>query len=194
MATGITNLPTDHPRLRGGNLTAWRHAFPREGSSPLARGKLRRVMGPAGAIRIIPACAGETPSWGSSSCSPRDHPRLRGGNDDLWTTVGEPVGSSPLARGKHDRDLRGGCEGRIIPACAGETFRRAPRRLSTGDHPRLRGGNGSRYLPALTEKGSSPLARGKLVLHPRELHQLGIIPACAGETLGDRWSPNGVVT
>ena len=96
------------------------------------------------------------------------------------------LGSSPLARGLrrdggYDQHDRG-----IIPARAGFTgsWRRGAR--SGPDHPRSRGvypGITNAQLHAL---GSSPLARGLLVLSRDESGEPGIIPARAGFTTSCR--------
>ena len=91
-------------------------------------------------------------------------------------------GSSPLARGLH-------CKGsghlrslRIIPARAGFTLLIVVMHRWGKDHPRSRGVYGVRHRPKLTDRGSSPLARG---LPPRSRFRgrgRGIIPARAGFT------------
>ena len=49
-----------------------------EGSSPHARGALYQADAENEHRGIIPACAGSTPSRGTTLADPRDHPRMRG--------------------------------------------------------------------------------------------------------------------
>ena len=112
------------------------------GSSPLARGLLRRASPCGGARRIIPARAGFTASSGS--------------------TTGIRAGSSPLARGLLLADPRGDRAWGIIPARAGFTMRRATSPTSAKDHPRSRGVYRSGRGASRGGWGSSPLARGLL--------------------------------
>ena len=152
------------------------------GSSPLARGLLRRRRRIARHVRIIPARAGFTSIVDRGSISTRDHPRSRGvyrgvGGQELHVN-----GSSPLARGLPPRRYLSRTATGIIPARAGFTrftSRAGPR---AADHPRSRGVYIVRPESVNADDGSSPLARG---LHgdptdcPRDLR---IIPARAGFT------------
>ena len=94
---------------------------------------------------------------------------------DLW-------GSSPLSRGI--RPLLWGrvFAGRIIPALAGNTHARHPRRHPHQDHPRSRGEYMVANLLEQQNEGSSPLSRGipdrTGVWRPLPR----IIPALAGNT------------
>ena len=152
----------DHPRSRGVYQCIPCGSGDGRGSSPLARGLLRLVIGLTRNRGIIPARAGFT--------ALRADIALR------------PTGSSPLARG-----LPSACPGRsrgcrIIPARAGFTQVSLSRALDLGDHPRSRGvycrpGRWRRW-----RRGSSPLARGlpPYPIPPRT--HARIIPARAGFT------------
>ena len=111
-----------------------------------------------------------------SSPHAREHPRHR-------VTRHRIMGSSPHARGtlgifEYFELLIG-----IIPACAGNTLccscRLPPRR----DHPRMRGEHGRGKAKERARSGSSPHARGTLVLYILCQPKMGIIPACAGNTV-----------
>ena len=153
-----------------------------KGSSPLARGLHRGLVGEITDWRIIPARAGFTPVPVRGRTRVPDHPRSRGVYwvDDYLREA--DLGSSPLARGlpraADGQELLAG----IIPARAG--FTRASGRLPPEyrDHPRSRGvyiGASARRRPRV---GSSPLARG-LPAHGGDLIGAGgIIPARAGFT------------
>ena len=172
----------DHPRSRGvypgygGDLDL------DVGSSPLARGLHGHRPQRSHHHRIIPARAGFTCRGHAASPPSADHPRSRG-------VYGEPVveadlgpGSSPLARGlPRPRRVREGPVG-IIPARAGFTNPRHRTQRHHRDHPRSRGVYGKRAWAAITDAGSSPLARGLPVI--QGLHETvdRIIPARAGFT------------
>ena len=186
MRTNALHAARDHPRLRGehARVPFWVATCP--GSSPLARGTLRRGRIHRRYAGIIPACAGNTRMRICSSSTSRDHPRLRGEHDDLPFLVLNDVGSSPLARGTHIQQRTGGQQGGIIPACAGNTVPHGTAWNGDRDHPRLRGEHGSIASYAIQPTGSSPLARG--THHARQRargrgpRRHGIIPACAGNT------------
>ena len=152
----------DHPRSRGVYrrrifLSSWAR-----GSSPLARGLrsgARCVDGEAG---IIPARAGFTRAESLRRARSRDHPRSRGVYIISITMVPESA--------------------RIIPARAGFTAPEDRRSVPLRDHPRSRGVYPIRDRLDLCHEGSSPLARGLLIINPRLRGQVGIIPARAGFT------------
>ena len=114
--------PAAHPRSRGehmrwpGAVTQWR------GSSPLARGALRRDPRPPLGDRLIPARAGSTACTRSRRTPTAAHPRSRGEHLMIDFTAEVAMGSSPLARGAQHllrlvrRDLG------LIPARAGSTL------------------------------------------------------------------------
>ena len=101
-----------------------------------------------------------------------------------WRRLGNR-GSSPHARGTP----RGRLESRgpvgIIPACAGNTRWASgiPRRCR--DHPRMRGEHKFEACVRIGVEGSSPHARGTRPPVRVSIRPLGIIPACAGNTV--RW-------
>ena len=98
----------------------------------------------------------------------------------------EGGGSSPRVRGK----LRSACEGNefrgLIPACAGKTWCGGFALKLQWAHPRVCGENSRSKLVSASRSGSSPRVRGKLVGGCCALDCLGLIPACAGKTPGDR--------
>ena len=93
-----------------------------------------------------------------------------------------PTGSSPLARGLPSEMVRHTEQWRIIPARAGFTRGNDVLRGQRRDHPRSRGV----YEPVVPRMkalpGSSPLARGLLVLSVVSRLSGRIIPARAGFT------------
>ena len=94
----------------------------------------------------------------------------------------EPVGSSPLTRGKLSNGLRSPSRPRLIPAHAGKTRGSVISRASTPAHPRSRGENASLDAHSSEPTGSSPLTRGKPVTKARAVEFSGLIPAHAGKT------------
>ena len=52
-------------------------------------------------------------------------------------------------------------------------------------HPRVCGENTGEELDQILDLGSSPRVRGKLEASGSQLHEFGLIPACAGKTLND---------
>ena len=172
----------DHPRSRGVYLEQLAPVIVALGSSPLARGLLRRGQNTLLCVRIIPARAGFTCAARRTSSERWDHPRSRGVYPTIGTRRIEDAGSSPLARGlPRPCSLMTDPE-RIIPARAGFTRGRHRKDGHPPDHPRSRGVYpGLRGEPG-SSQGSSPLARGLLVEGVGDGGEPGIIPARAGFT------------
>jgi len=172
----------DHPRSRGvyGDYATSSHYT--GGSSPLARGLLRRAPSFAVTRRIIPARAGFTFPLTTTSTCPTDHPRSRGVYDEHGDGLVGDTGSSPLARGLLGAAVPPLPGVRIIPARAGFTLASSGRYLSDPDHPRSRGVYQYGTVATRTGWGSSPLARGLRGPWGRSGGLLGIIPARAGFT------------
>ena len=172
----------DHPRSRGVYSLPASPAPPIRGSSPLARGLLCRSARPVSPGRIIPARAGFTSPAGRSAHPAGDHPRSRGVYESTWLTMWRVSGSSPLARGLHD--MAGALPGKwgIIPARAGFTWARPCTTSGPRDHPRSRGVYDPVTCAYQRPYGSSPLARGLLVVLLQDSQDFRIIPARAGFT------------
>ena len=197
-----------HPRSRGENGSAFVMPVISVGSSPLTRGKLVLVPGPAREVRLIPAHAGKTCSaWSLSRCRPA-HPRSRGENRERRPDRLIVDGSSPLTRGKLWRDPPPRRDRRLIPAHAGKTLSDSARDLLKPAHPRSRGengrfrrvragrfgsspltrGNGIGVAVAAYWGGSSPLTRGKRDRRCQAVGQFRLIPAHAGKTWGQQYA------
>ena len=162
----------------------------RAGSSPLARGLRRGRRAWTSRAGIIPARAGFTHGpllrvshhgdhprsrgvyvavHDSVLAHEMDHPRSRGvyrGSTSLLTPL---LGSSPLARGLRVPLGRAAEHVRIIPARAGFTTAAACPRRASWDHPRSRGVYHSHAPASSRAGGSSPLARGLLLVGPSPL-------------------------
>ena len=133
------------------------------GSSPLTRGKLRNVWRAVLRNGLIPAHAGKTRRRGPRRNDGRAHPRSRGENAPIATTIRPIGGSSPLTRGK----LRS----------------RSATPWGWPAHPRSRGENNAKVAHIAVLAGSSPLTRGKRDARAEFLVGSGLIPAHAGKTM-----------
>ena len=173
-----------HPRVCGENETGEDLTTDFEGSSPRVRGKPAPGTASDGRPRLIPACAGKTPSKRPPSGRSGAHPRVCGEN---WENVLVPMwvgGSSPRVRGKR-RDHRGDARaGGLIPACAGKTQWRRGRSRRRRAHPRVCGENHRVWFHTSCQGGSSPRVRGKQKNHESHAGRGRLIPACAGKTPG----------
>ena len=158
-----------HPRSRGEHPEKRLPKSPRSGSSPLARGTLRRDHRCALRHRFIPARAGNTVMMTEMGRINAVHPRSRGEHRARWSAIWLLSGSSPLARG-------------TPPA----TRTRGP---SSTVHPRSRGEHVERSWRSLWTRGSSPLARGTLPPGEQARRGARFIPARAGNTerIADSW-------
>ena len=172
----------DHPRLRGEQKIFFARFLPAKGSPPLARGTVHIQTRTTTSCRITPACAGNSVYLLSIMCCKRDHPRLRG--EQLATTVGAQhiLGSPPLARGTEGGAQMRPPQGRITPACAGNSRPFSPRNWGSRDHPRLRGEQAVKNVSVARMVGSPPLARGTEELKAKAEELGRITPACAGNS------------
>ena len=175
-------LATAHPRSRGEHEMAEMLMPDPYGSSPLARGTPHADGAPGGALRLIPARAGNTPPSPACTIILAAHPRSRGEHQSWRPPPAQTRGSSPLARGTHQ-----GCDGcsssrRLIPARAGNTggIKNECNRYSA--HPRSRGEHMYAGHPPVVWAGSSPLARGTRKAGGQGLLHHRLIPARAGNT------------
>ena len=155
------------------------------GSSPRGRGKLCSVSRQAHAMRLIPARAGKTDSHLCSHFLLWAHPRAGGENRYPRINGDKAGGSSPRGRGKPPFVGFGMRSSRLIPARAGKTdARTAP--YGGGAHPRAGGENFALVVPIVLAGGSSPRGRGKQRGSRLGGDELGLIPARAGKTDGQR--------
>ena len=172
----------DHPRVCGEHLRAKLHDLRDLGSSPRVRGTHAGYSLGFTDTGIIPACAGNTIRISGRVFLGRDHPRVCGEHAITQPPSRRLWGSSPRVRGTlvpaDSRFRRTG----IIPACAGNT---PPCRTSFRlgrDHPRVCGEHVGMNSTAKASVGSSPRVRGTLFRHTSLGRDVGIIPACAGNT------------
>ena len=172
----------DHPRVCGEHVVPNGYDLGKPGSSPRMRGTRDTPECGIAGTGIIPAYAGNTMVWRSTSTSIRDHPRVCGEHLTLLKHVLHGEGSSPRMRGtpgfpRHRHTWRG-----IIPAYAGNTLPRWHTHSVIWDHPRVCGEHPLGAVNAVGGAGSSPRMRGTPQSRNRRDHPPGIIPAYAGNT------------
>ena len=136
-----------------------------------------------GVQRSIPACAGEP--W-TGPCRPAQlevYPRVCGGTCWMRGRDWARGGLSPRVRGNPLSQIRDGQRGGSIPACAGEPTGRSQTVPTTRVYPRVCGGTYGLHAVALMMPGLSPRVRGNLADLLQRCHNVGSIPACAGEPI-----------
>ena len=155
-----------HPRSRGENADVVNLYRIPTGSSPLTRGKPRKIGIWGSPTGLIPAHAGKTGTLRPRARMETAHPRSRGENAEVVSLYRIFVGSSPLTRGKRRPGQRSCVEVRLIPAHAGKT--------------------GALGVLGEVDRGSSPLTRGKPKRFRALQHSRRLIPAHAGKTVRGR--------
>ena len=133
---------------------------------------------------LIPAHAGKTTTPAVLRPAAFAHPRSRGENQARRACLRRVRGSSPLTRGKPERESYGLFSSWLIPAHAGKTRLTPYRSIGPRAHPRSRGENEHRPHMVGRALGSSPLTRGKLPAGRGDRLKRGLIPAHAGKTTG----------
>ena len=171
-----------HPRVRGEHATSACTAGRVPGSSPRARGTLRVHVDFHGLLRFIPACAGNTFNMEGCNVHRTVHPRVRGEHRGNLYIPPRKDGSSPRARGTPVAFQTRLFVGRFIPACAGNTLLLGLLVGAAPVHPRVRGEHGQDDPPETLGDGSSPRARGTLLVDLDLGAGVRFIPACAGNT------------
>ena len=137
-------------------------------------------------MRIIPAFAGNTIHWSLEWIDGEDHPRIRGEHAAFKLSLYTPIGSSPHSRGTLFTGVWSGLTGRIIPAFAGNTVVIRILTSPAGDHPRIRGEHPKKVASILSCQGSSPHSRGTPSPRTTISGFSRIIPAFAGNTVGNQ--------
>ena len=152
------------------------------GSPPHVRGKLPNAGTYPSEPGITPACAGKTPWVFGSTWLVKDHPRMCGENRLVLELRRLALGSPPHVRGKLDKIGAINFNSGITPACAGKTWWECRCASFYGDHPRMCGENVILKTKSLTNPGSPPHVRGKLLWRVLCNGSPRITPACAGKT------------
>ena len=177
-----------HPRVCGENFSFHTQIITQQGSSPRVRGKRQGQLQRPSWSGLIPACAGKTRQEEQRVLEIRAHPRVCGENGGARRVVDCGEGSSPRVRGKPTSVPMRPKTPRLIPACAGKTVSSSARLSRRRAHPRVCGENFEDGQPASHVAGSSPRVRGKPGFADLQPHQAGLIPACAGKTMGAHFS------
>ena len=173
---------TEHPRSRGENGTVSVAAGGSDGTSPLTRGKRRASTARPICTGNIPAHAGKTLALACRPLDVTEHPRSRGENAENTVTVPSVGGTSPLTRGKLERQQHSAEQIRNIPAHAGKTHPHPDTQQRHQEHPRSRGENTLANPAFMDKRGTSPLTRGKRRSRASSGVTVRNIPAHAGKT------------
>ena len=109
-----------YPRVCGGTLRGLENDFRAVGLSPRVRGNRPVPLRRPGAVRSIPACAGEPRAERLERTLDEVYPRVCGGTSTVSTIQRGLWGLSPRVRGNPANAAHGVNGMRSIPACAGE--------------------------------------------------------------------------
>ena len=170
-----------YPRACGGTTSRLAIIMARSGLSPRVRGNHLPVGDHHGAVRSIPARAGEPPPGWRSSWRGPVYPRACGGTRNLLRRSRRWLGLSPRVRGNRPgHRLRRHRHG-SIPARAGEPVVLQPRPDHGWVYPRACGGTPMIRCHPTSVRGLSPRVRGNRPHRPRAQLRQGSIPARAGE-------------
>ena len=175
-----------HPRRCGADLHEQLRIGLTEGSSPQVRGRLRQGAVVALALGLIPAGAGQTIQTCGSVILREAHPRRCGADGRKWLTSKRRRGSSPQVRGRLGRFRHQTHRNGLIPAGAGQTLRNHLCHRQVLAHPRRCGADALRVYSPGQVVGSSPQVRGRHLATFDDTQGAGLIPAGAGQTLGDQ--------
>ena len=174
----------DHPRMCGEHNRGSSFGQSHKGSSPHVRGARQACDDALQESGIIPACAGSTTVGKTKLLFIWDHPRMCGEHELGDFAAFLDQGSSPHVRGALRQTQRQGQRPGIIPACAGSTPTATRPSREPRDHPRMCGEHLPDVSLAVPLPGSSPHVRGARPCLPLVAEPCGIIPACAGSTVG----------
>ena len=149
-----------HPRAcgeQGNYITMDADKF---GSSPRMRGTESLVRIEGDQARFIPAHAGNRLDALYLLAAHEVHPRACGEQTSSRLATTCTGGSSPRMRGTGTGSGAPSCEGRFIPAHAGNRQNASPHAAGTAVHPRACGEQGGCPLTRRALGGSSPRMRG----------------------------------
>ena len=153
--------PSEHPHMRGENLSRIESPRHRNGTSPHAWGKLQVDGRVFRHRRNIPTCVGKTAPANASSHGTAEHPHMRGENRSREDSPAFAHGTSPHAWGKRGIQHRHTPIIRNIPTCVGKTLGWWVWHNTDAEHPHMRGENNHRTHRLCYCHGTSPHAWGK---------------------------------
>ena len=177
---------TTHPRVCGEHVHDDVLADPGFDSSPRVRGAHQQPPTEDRHPRLIPACAGSTPTPPPQSPTPPTHPRVCGEHAGGLDAAAGLNDSSPRVRGAQPDEFSSPSTVRLIPACAGSTPYRHLYQRHTTTHPRVCGEHVSAPSGSSSHNDSSPRVRGAHQLDGDVGPGERLIPACAGSTCRHR--------
>ena len=172
-----------HLCSHGENPKVIRQVLPRNGSSPLTRGKHLVGARHPSRDRLIPAHARKTLTPGSCPSDTSAHPRSHGENAVAARMDRQQIGSSPLTQGKREYITARARDWGLIPAHAGKTSSEPLLLASRPAHPHSRRENRPMTIVRPIHTDSSPLTRGKRIRLASTRSHFRLIPAHAGKTL-----------
>ena len=172
-----------HPRVCGERINRTAAGVSRSGSSPRVRGTRLGSGYRDGAVRFIPACAGNATGKAHTLAAEAVHPRVCGERQSghFWWRPGG--GSSPRVRGTPPRRRRAGWPARFIPACAGNAPDSRSGTTCAPVHPRVCGERLRQAGADDAAVGSSPRVRGTPGRRRYRRRSGRFIPACAGNAV-----------
>ena len=153
------------------------------GSSPRVRGRPHWRPPSEWVSGLIPACAGQTAAPAKSTCRQTAHPRVCGADPPPRPGRWHVQGSSPRVRGRLRIRKPLDPDPGLIPACAGQTDPGVRVKIVPGAHPRVSGADVQKLAGNRGFLGSSPRVRGRPRFCVPAPVSVGLIPACAGQTL-----------
>ena len=171
---------TVYPRASGERGCRKRPTISGSGSSPRERGTRMQAEPVAGAIRFIPARAGNAGAPSTPPAFGTVHPRASGERDRKRVNGRATAGSSPRERGTPCRAVFALAKVRFIPARAGNAISTPSWSRSSAVHPRASGERGPFFPQTRPSAGSSPRERGTREPCVRERRTKRFIPARAG--------------
>jgi hypothetical protein len=169
ISSASMSVCTVHPRACGEHIAVSWNSNWSSGSSPRVRGTHARNDRAGQKIRFIPARAGNTRSCLHDGGGDAVHPRACGEHRSFSALGLEMSGSSPRVRGTQSKRLLALCNGRFIPARAGNTAAGASPRLLSSVHPRACGEHNGHCSLFEIKVGSSPRVRGTHFLYYPEI-------------------------
>ena len=170
-----------HPHVRGEDSRSGLLASSYSGSPPRAWGRYDGLVGRGVGFRFTPTCVGKMVSVSVTAPALPVHPHVRGEDSRTSRPTRWSCGSPPRAWGRWPRSPGGSGRRRFTPTCVGKI-----RLMSQGQgratvHPHVRGEDGSRFPPRLTQPGSPPRAWGRFP-HMAVLFGRGrFTPTCVGK-------------
>ncbi len=132
---------SDHPHVRGENVSKAILSDLLRGPSPRPWGKLFRVNMTLVLLRTIPTSVGKTSPPGCRGRGGSDHPHVRGENLKPLLLGAFAYGPSPRPWGKRGVSTGAMSAARTIPTSVGKTLGRVQPSQRIPDHPHVRGEN-----------------------------------------------------